>query len=164
MQVKWQILSCQQLTDRLVSNGSGLLDYLFMVTATPNAVTERGCETCNMSLVIFVYPRKDKQETDTACTTKWMKSSSIAVRTTCISSVLYEDRGINGAKVDEEVSNWAETWTKVFMDETGLSESDLLIWRYLDVVSGIDLKDSPTEYLHNDEDILEWINRFEVTE
>lgn len=68
---------------------------------------------------------------------------------------------LEGSTTREEVSNWAETWTRVFMDETGLSESDLLIWRYLDVVSGIDLKDSPTEYLHIEEDILEWISRFE---
>lgn len=68
---------------------------------------------------------------------------------------------LEGSTTREEVSNWAEIWTRVFMDETGLSESDLLIWRYLDVVSGIDLKDSPTEYLHIEEDILEWISRFE---
>lgn len=67
---------------------------------------------------------------------------------------------LEGSTTREEVSNWAEIWTRVFMDETGLSESDLLIWRYLDVVSGIDLKDSPTEYLHIEEDILEWISRF----
>ncbi|WP_234399716.1 hypothetical protein [Paenibacillus popilliae] len=61
----------------------------------------------------------------------------------------------------EEVSNWAEYWTRKFRDEFNLNEEDYLMWEYLDVVSGIDLKDTPTEYLHIDEDILDWIKRFE---
>ncbi|HEY0828897.1 MAG TPA: hypothetical protein VGE40_12435 [Bacilli bacterium] len=70
-------------------------------------------------------------------------------------------RVLEGNLNREEVSNWAENWTRKFMDESRLSEKDLLIWKYLDVVSGIDLKDSPTEYLHIDEDIKDWIKRFE---
>lgn len=68
---------------------------------------------------------------------------------------------LDGTLTREEVSTWAETWTRLFMDADGLKESDLTIWKYLDVVSGIDLKDSPTEYLHIEEDIKEWIERFQ---
>ncbi|WP_245917248.1 MULTISPECIES: hypothetical protein [Bacillus] len=67
---------------------------------------------------------------------------------------------LNGSLTREEVSNWAEYWTRKFMDEQGLSERKLLVWKYLDVVSGIDLKDSPTSYLHTFEDIMEWIQSF----
>jgi hypothetical protein len=35
------------------------------------------------------------------------------------------------------------------------------VWKCLDVVAGIDLKDSPSEYLHNEQDIKEWITRFQ---
>ncbi|WP_035119760.1 hypothetical protein [Cohnella panacarvi] len=68
---------------------------------------------------------------------------------------------LDGTLTREEVSTWAETCTRLFMDADGLKESDLTIWKYLDVVSGIDLKDSPTEYLHIEEDIKEWIERFQ---
>ncbi|WP_042228208.1 hypothetical protein [Paenibacillus popilliae] len=61
----------------------------------------------------------------------------------------------------EEVSNWAGYWIRKFRDEFNLNEEDLLIWKYLDVVLGIDLKDTPTEYFHIDEDILDWIKIFE---
>lgn len=68
---------------------------------------------------------------------------------------------LDGKISREEVSTWAEHWTQKFMNEFGLSEEDLILWKYLDVVSGIDLKDSPNEYLHVDEDIRDWIKRFE---
>jgi len=71
---------------------------------------------------------------------------------------------LEGTLTREEVSTWAEIWTHSFMDADGLKESDLTIWKYLDVVSGIDLKDSPTEYLHIEEDINEWIKRFQREE
>lgn len=67
---------------------------------------------------------------------------------------------LEGSLTREEVSNWAEYWTRKFIDEQGLSEYNLLVWKYLDVVSGVDLKDSPTSYLHTDEDIMEWIQSF----
>lgn len=71
---------------------------------------------------------------------------------------------LEGNLTREDVSTWAENWTRSFMDADGLEESDLTIWKFLDVVSGIDLKDSPTEYLHIEEDIREWIERFEKGE
>lgn len=67
---------------------------------------------------------------------------------------------LEGTATREAVSSWAENWTRSFMDASGLKEMDLIIWKYLDVVSGIDLKDAPTEYLHVEEDIREWIERF----
>lgn len=67
---------------------------------------------------------------------------------------------LEGSLTREEVSNWAEYWSRKFIDEHGLSEYNLLVWKYLDVVSGVDLKDSPISYLHSDEDIVEWIQSF----
>jgi hypothetical protein len=32
------------------------------------------------------------------------------------------------------------------------------VCRLLDLASGIDLKDSPTDYLHDEQDIMQWIN------
>ncbi|MEK0317247.1 hypothetical protein [Cohnella sp. 56] len=66
---------------------------------------------------------------------------------------------LEGKLTREEVSHWAENWSKFISNESGLSESDLLLWRYMDTISGVDLKDSPLEYLHNEEDIQDWINR-----
>ncbi len=60
----------------------------------------------------------------------------------------------------EEASNWAERAWSIFDREGSLSETDITVWKCLDVVMGIDIKDSPTEYLHNEEDIKEWMSRF----
>ncbi|AFQ43924.1 hypothetical protein [Desulfosporosinus meridiei] len=60
----------------------------------------------------------------------------------------------------EEISNWAERTSQFFESEGTLSEKDISIWKSLDVVMGIDIKDSPEEYLHNEIDIRNWITRF----
>lgn len=67
---------------------------------------------------------------------------------------------IEGELSREEVSNWAEKASHFFESEGSLSEKDISIWKGLDVVMGIDLKDSPAEYLHNEIDIRNWISRF----
>ncbi|XOQ16266.1 MAG: DNA-binding protein [Shouchella clausii] len=56
----------------------------------------------------------------------------------------------------EEVADWASEYV---MKEK-YDVSDLKVWDMLMTVSGLDLQDSPGEYLHNDEDILDWIKEF----
>ncbi|UTR15273.1 hypothetical protein MM221_01350 [Salipaludibacillus sp. LMS25] len=67
---------------------------------------------------------------------------------------------LDGSLTREEVSNWAENLSQELEKEQGLKDNDLLVWKYLDIVSGIDLKDSPTSYLHTEEEIMEWIKDF----
>lgn len=60
----------------------------------------------------------------------------------------------------EDLSDWAEKWQESFDRKSGLRQHDVVVWKCLDTVSGIDLRDSPTSYLHNEEDILRWIESF----
>jgi hypothetical protein len=43
-------------------------------------------------------------------------------------------------------------------DESNIS--DETVWEFLEVAFGIDLKDSPDEYLHVEQDIMDWINKY----
>lgn len=36
---------------------------------------------------------------------------------------------------------------------------DEIVWDLLKIISGIDILDSPTSYLHNEEDIIDWIKQ-----
>ncbi|WP_263707327.1 hypothetical protein [Shouchella tritolerans] len=56
----------------------------------------------------------------------------------------------------EEVTDWASEYT---MKEKHYV-SDLKVWDMLMTVSGLDLQDSPGEYLHTDDDIRDWIKEF----
>ncbi|MFP7284757.1 hypothetical protein SFC15_00845 [Shouchella clausii] len=56
----------------------------------------------------------------------------------------------------EEVTDWASEYT---MQEK-YDVSDMEVWKMLMTVSGLDLQDSPGEYLHNDDDIRDWIKKF----
>lgn len=56
----------------------------------------------------------------------------------------------------EEVADWASEYT---MQEK-YDVSDMEVWKMLMTVSGLDLQDSPGEYLHNDDDIRDWIKKF----
>ncbi|WP_072917820.1 hypothetical protein [Desulforamulus aeronauticus] len=60
----------------------------------------------------------------------------------------------------EAVSNWAEKVSQCFESESSLSQNDISIWKALDILRGVDLKDSPKDYLHNEADIRNWILRF----
>lgn len=56
----------------------------------------------------------------------------------------------------EEVADWASVY--VMQDEPNIS--DETVWELLKVVSGVDLLDSPDEYLHVEQDIKDWIDEY----
>lgn len=55
----------------------------------------------------------------------------------------------------EEVSDWASYY--VMADDPTID--DEIVWELLIIISGIDILDSPTFYLHNEEDIKDWIKQ-----
>lgn len=57
----------------------------------------------------------------------------------------------------EEVADYAAQY--VMNDDYEVQDEEL--WELLNIVSGIDLKDSPDEYLHDERDIRDWIHRFQ---
>lgn len=61
-----------------------------------------------------------------------------------------------GKLTREEVADWASEY--VMQDEPNIS--DETVWELLQIVSGVDLKDSPDEYLHVEQDIIDWINKY----
>jgi hypothetical protein len=63
---------------------------------------------------------------------------------------------IEGSLSREEVADWASEY--VMQDEPGITDKE--VWQPLQITSGVDLKDSPDEYLHVEQDIIDWINRF----
>jgi F420-0:gamma-glutamyl ligase len=63
---------------------------------------------------------------------------------------------LQGKPTREKVADWASEY--VMQDEPNIS--DETVWGILQIVSGIDLKDSPDEYLHVEQDIIDWINKF----
>ncbi|WP_369690842.1 DNA-binding protein [Parageobacillus toebii] len=62
---------------------------------------------------------------------------------------------LQGKPTREKVADWASEY--VMQDEPNIS--DETVWGILQIVSGIDLKDSPDEYLHVEQDIIDWINK-----
>lgn len=56
----------------------------------------------------------------------------------------------------EEVADWASDYT---MKEKHYV-SNLKVWQMLLTVSGLDIQDSPGEYLHTNDDIQSWIKKF----
>lgn len=56
----------------------------------------------------------------------------------------------------EEVSDWASEY--VMQDEPCIE--DETVWEFLQVVSGVDIKDSPEEYLHVEQDLEDWIKKY----
>ena len=63
---------------------------------------------------------------------------------------------LEGKVTREEVSAWAERY--VMQDEPEDIES--IVWEFLVVVSGADLKDTPEEYLYVEQDIIDWIELY----
>lgn len=55
----------------------------------------------------------------------------------------------------EEVSDWATSY--VMADHPNIDDEN--VWDLLILLSGIDILDSPTTYLHNEEDINDWIKQ-----
>jgi hypothetical protein len=62
---------------------------------------------------------------------------------------------LKGELTREEVSNWASHY--VMADYPTID--DEIVWDFLKIICGIDLLDSPTSYLHTDEDINDWIKQ-----
>lgn len=63
---------------------------------------------------------------------------------------------LQGKLSREEVADWASEY--VMQDEPNIS--DETVWELLQVVSGVDLQDSPDEYLHVEQDIKDWIDKY----
>lgn len=63
---------------------------------------------------------------------------------------------LQGKLSREEVADWASEY--VMQDEPNIS--DETVWELLLVVSGVDLQDSPDEYLHVEQDIKDWIDKY----
>lgn len=55
----------------------------------------------------------------------------------------------------EEVSDWASYY--VMADNPTIDDEN--VWELLKIISGIDILDSPKTYLHNEEDIKDWIKK-----
>ncbi|GAC43915.1 hypothetical protein [Paenibacillus popilliae] len=63
---------------------------------------------------------------------------------------------LQGSLTREEVADWASEF--VMQDEP--SVTDEVVWDLLKIASGVDIKASPDEYLHIEQDIMNWINKF----
>lgn len=58
----------------------------------------------------------------------------------------------------EEVADWASEY--VMHDSPNVT--DETVWELLILACGIDLKNSPDEYLHDEQNIKDWIKEFSV--
>jgi len=63
---------------------------------------------------------------------------------------------LQGKLTREEAADWASEY--VMQDEPNIS--DETVWELLQIVSGVDLKDGPDEYLHVEQDIIDWITKY----
>ncbi|WP_071461328.1 DNA-binding protein [Bacillus massilinigeriensis] len=63
---------------------------------------------------------------------------------------------LQGKLSREDVADWASEY--VMQDEPNIVDD--IVWDFLQVVSGVDLKDSPEEYLHVEQDIKDWIKKY----
>lgn len=67
------------------------------------------------------------------------------------------DQVLRNEVAREEVADFAMHF---ITNDTYYDIRDKYVLSLLELASGIDLKDSPTDYLHNEEDIMEWINTY----
>lgn len=56
----------------------------------------------------------------------------------------------------EEVADWASEY--VMHDDPDIHDD--IVWDILIIISGVDLKNGPNEYLHVEQDIKNWINEY----
>jgi hypothetical protein len=63
---------------------------------------------------------------------------------------------LQGKLSREEVADWASEY--VMQDEPNIIDEK--VWEFLKVVSGVDIKDSPEEYLHVEQDLEDWIKKY----
>ena len=75
------------------------------------------------------------------------------------------DELIAGARSREEISDWARS-LRLEYDQRQLSFEPVamrdLIWRSITYLEGVDVKDSPTTYLHVPEDFLAFRSKLGV--
>lgn len=57
----------------------------------------------------------------------------------------------------EEVADWASNWVAA----ADPAVDDEVVWGALLQLSGADLRESPTDYLHSEVDFHEWLDRVE---
>ncbi|MDQ0271312.1 DNA-binding protein [Cytobacillus purgationiresistens] len=65
---------------------------------------------------------------------------------------------LQGTISREEVADWASEY--VMQDEPNITDD--IIWELLQIVSGVDLKANPDEYLHVEQDIKDWIDKYTI--
>lgn len=65
---------------------------------------------------------------------------------------------LKGFLTREEVSDWAAAF--ILDDELKIYDQNL--FNLLNLVFGMDLKDSPTEYLHTEIEIKKWIEKYNL--
>lgn len=65
---------------------------------------------------------------------------------------------LQGTMSREEVADWASEY--VMQDCPNVT--DETVWDLLLIACGVDLKDSPDEYLHDEQNIKDWIKEFSV--
>ncbi|WP_346243230.1 hypothetical protein MKZ19_11405 [Shouchella clausii] len=56
----------------------------------------------------------------------------------------------------EEVADWASKYVMTYDHLV----TDLAVFKFLIVVSGLDTLESPGEYMYDDSDIKDWINKY----
>lgn len=66
----------------------------------------------------------------------------------------------------EEVSDWAYKWMMTLENKEGweTTDYDILVFQGLTKVYGTDLLNRPTEYLHCEEDIRDWVKELQNIE
>ncbi|MBB6451659.1 hypothetical protein HNQ94_000080 [Salirhabdus euzebyi] len=65
------------------------------------------------------------------------------------------EKVLSGELKREDISDWASLY--VMDDEPNVDDEN--VWEMLKIMSGIDILDSPTTYLYNQEDIKQWIEK-----
>lgn len=65
---------------------------------------------------------------------------------------------LQGTMSREEVADWASEY--VMQDSPDVTNET--VWDLLLIACGVDLKDSPDEYLHDEQNIKHWIKEFSV--
>lgn len=66
----------------------------------------------------------------------------------------------------EEASDWAYQWMMISENEEcwETTDYDILVFQSLTRVYGMDMLNSPTEYLHCEEDIRDWVKELQNIE
>ena len=57
----------------------------------------------------------------------------------------------------EDAATWADTWVV----DSDPDVDDFVVWKALKQLSGIDLRINASDYLHNEADIHDWLDKVE---